>query len=541
MFLSTSYFVFIVPFQLALEYDIIASSNGANQPATSLNKHEPRSLQSQLLVADLLFNLVFCVDIFFRLRLAYVENERGESDIERDIDRIQSYYVNKILIYDIFAAIPFDYLLLPCRVAGLQVSDEAIRFLRILKFLKLKRVMETITIMKKHSSIPNSLITFTIFFILYVVLAHLMATSYIFIGKREVGKKNRFDGQTMFSDVTSRNFITPDEAISDKDFEYLKPTQEMTKLELYIQFIYLSSCTMGAVMYGDIIPYTMNEQMFDFIAMFTCRIFLAFLFAEAASFLSSIHKSASEHTKRVRRISRWSDSNHLPGNLKRRILKFYEILWKNFQGVRQQNILQDLPESLRQDVRQYLFKTNIENWDVIVGNKDNGVVSSFIQKLELRIIPQDEFIIKYGEVAQEMYFIVKGQVDIISSDGIHLAQIGPGQNFGEMALLQEGNTRNATAQAATDVTMAIMQTEDFKKICDLYPSFRENIMKVVEQRKKENKDTIVEIVNTLKLTQMNRFDWDVVDQKSLSSFIEDKVFQNRLSIGSMESIDPRLR
>ena len=107
-------------------------------------------------------------------------------------------------------------------------------------------------------------------------------------------------------------------------------------------------------------------------------------------------------TKRVISISHWNEINRLSGNLNSRILKFYEILWNNFQGVRKQSILQDLPESLRQDVRLYLFKTNIEIWYVIVGNKDNEVVSSFIQKLEMRIIQQDEFIIKYLEVAQEM-------------------------------------------------------------------------------------------------------------------------------------------
>jgi signal-transduction protein with cAMP-binding, CBS, and nucleotidyltransferase domain len=112
--------------------------------------------------------------------------------------------------------------------------------------------------------------------------------------------------------------------------------------------------------------------------------------------------------------------------------------------VRQQLILKDLPESLRQDVRQNLFKNIIENWDVILDNQDNGVLSSIIQKLELRIIPQEELIIKYGEIAQEMYFIIKGQVNIISSEGIHLAQIGVGKNFGEMALLQEGSVRSAT-------------------------------------------------------------------------------------------------
>lgn len=108
---------------------------------------------------------------------------------------------------------------------------------------------------------------------------------------------------------------------------------------------------MGAVMYGDIIPFTISEQLFDFIAMFTCRMFLAFLFAEGASYLSSVHKSASQHTKKVAQIMDWSDLNQLPKTLKIRIVRFYDILWKNFRGVRQQQILGDLPVSLRMDVR----------------------------------------------------------------------------------------------------------------------------------------------------------------------------------------------
>ena len=127
-------------------------------------------------------------------------------------------------------------------------------------------------------------------------------------------------------------------------------------------------------------------------------------------------------------------------------------------------------------------------------NQDNGVLSSIIQKLELRIIPQEELIIKYGEIAQEMSFIIKGQVNIISSEGIHLAQIGVGKNFGEMALLQEGSVRSATVQAATDVSVAIMSTQDFQKICDVYPTFKDRIMEVVKKRNMQNKATIHKIV-----------------------------------------------
>jgi hypothetical protein len=61
--------------------------------------------------------------------------------------------------------------------------------------------------------------------------------------------------------------------------------------------------------------------------------------------------------------------------------------------------LKDLPETLRHDVRKNIFKNIIENWDVILDNKDDGVVSSIIEKLVLRIIPQKEFIIRYGEIA----------------------------------------------------------------------------------------------------------------------------------------------
>ena len=63
----------------------------------------------------------------------------------------------------------------------------------------------------------------------------------------------------MFGDVTGRIFMTPTEDVINRDFPYLGPAEKMSKFELYIQFIYLSSCTMGAVMYGDIIPFAMSE------------------------------------------------------------------------------------------------------------------------------------------------------------------------------------------------------------------------------------------------------------------------------------------
>ena len=70
----------------------------------------------------------------------------------------------------------------------------------------------------------------------------------------------------------------------------------MQPIEVYGNFLYLASCTMGAVMYGDVIPMAMSEQVFTFCAMIVARMYLAFLFAEAASYLSSLHIAKSSHT-----------------------------------------------------------------------------------------------------------------------------------------------------------------------------------------------------------------------------------------------------
>ena len=69
---------------------------------------------------------------------------------------------------------------------------------------------------------------------------------------------------------------------------------------------------MGAVMYGDIIAFTLSEQAFTFVAMFSARIFLAFVFAEAASFLSQLHMNKSMHNQKLARIEQWMKLNSFP-------------------------------------------------------------------------------------------------------------------------------------------------------------------------------------------------------------------------------------
>jgi len=83
--------------------------------------------------------------------------------------------------------------------------------------------------------------------------------------------------------------------------------------------------------------------------------------------------------------------------------------------------------------------------------------------LHRRTYLKDEIIFDEGEEAQAIYFILSGKVVICRQgrplDGT-IAELGPGQCFGEMALL-DNSPRMAQVRAAEDCTLDVLFREDF--------------------------------------------------------------------------------
>jgi len=113
----------------------------------------------------------------------------GSIKIELDLDAVKKYYYKNCLIFDILAVIPVDYIFIFISA----VPKPAIAFIRLLRLLKVYRIVEMIQIVRKHSNIRVPLFTLSLLFLLFMGLSHYMACIYIFIGKREVDRKSRFD------------------------------------------------------------------------------------------------------------------------------------------------------------------------------------------------------------------------------------------------------------------------------------------------------------------------------------------------------------
>jgi len=86
----------------------------------------------------------------------------------------------------------------------------------------------------------------------------------------------------------------------------------------------------------------------------------------------------------------------------------------------------------------------------------------------LQDFPRGSVIFTEGEPGEELYLIVKGKVQIAREWPMGgqetLAELGPGDAFGEMAILDEGLRRSATARAGEDCTLLVLKRKSFQDL-----------------------------------------------------------------------------
>ncbi len=83
-----------------------------------------------------------------------------------------------------------------------------------------------------------------------------------------------------------------------------------------------------------------------------------------------------------------------------------------------------------------------------------------------RMYPKDAYVFRQGDTGQEMYYILMGNMRVEKTAGQIkkvLAEMGPGEYFGEMAALIEA-PRTASVQATEDSNVAVIDSDTFRSL-----------------------------------------------------------------------------
>ena len=95
--------------------------------------------------------------------------------------------------------------------------------------------------------------------------------------------------------------------------------------------------------------------------------------------------------------------------------------------------------------------------------------------------------VREDDFAYKFFVVIEGEVDVLR-DFEAVARLGPGDFFGEMALLS-GERRNARVVAHTRCDVAWMMAWDFKTMADEFPEVAGRIETTVAERMASLPDT----------------------------------------------------
>jgi len=110
-----------------------------------------------------------------------------------------------------------------------------------------------------------------------------------------------------------------------------------------------------------------------------------------------------------------------------------------------------------------------------------AMLNALAMMLKPRVFNAGDEIARYGSLADELFIIDGGQVEIVDRQGRVKAELGAGKVFGELSLLVT-KQRRATVRAVSYCCMYTLDKSDFAKMLKDRPEFAERVMQVARER-----------------------------------------------------------
>jgi CRP-like cAMP-binding protein len=95
-------------------------------------------------------------------------------------------------------------------------------------------------------------------------------------------------------------------------------------------------------------------------------------------------------------------------------------------------------------------------------------------------VPPGKVLIRQGESGDDMMVVVSGQVGV-ERDGERLNTLGPGDFFGEIALIERG-PRTATVTTESPARLLVVNHRDFHSLMEEFPEIAAQVLATLAHR-----------------------------------------------------------
>jgi CRP/FNR family cyclic AMP-dependent transcriptional regulator len=113
-----------------------------------------------------------------------------------------------------------------------------------------------------------------------------------------------------------------------------------------------------------------------------------------------------------------------------------------------------------------------------LGKKDLEAIGRIGDELDVK---QGKALVRQGDIGHEFFVLESGSA-VVDVDGDAVKELGPGDFFGEIALIEE-DRRTATVTAAEDSVVIVIHGADFRNLRRTMPKVYETVQAEIAKRR----------------------------------------------------------
>ncbi|KAJ9466383.1 Cyclic nucleotide-gated cation channel [Diplonema papillatum] len=248
----------------------------------------------------------------------------------------------------------------------------------------------------------------------------------------------------------------------------------------YVSSLYFSLVFL--VGYNAGIPRNGAQGLFSVIVVFLGASVFALIIGYVGFILRELDNTQQTFRDKVDQVVRFMRYTELPKKTVTNVLHFYKHMWESRRGLEKLNVMDGIPQSLHRELLAYLHKDFVSKVPLFKGC-DEFFLEEVSCCLQYVAVLPGYHVLRKGEIGKEMFFIHRGQVDVVSEDNsIVFASLSEGNFFGEVALVVPGAKRTASIVCKTFTELFVLNKTDFERLLDSYPETRKEILQVAVER-----------------------------------------------------------
>ena len=335
-------------------------------------------------------SILFMLDVAFSFRTAFLVDGQWET---RRWPITHRYLLGWFWI-DAPSSMPLELLELLGTTSDMQ-GIRMLRALRLFRMLRLFKLQEMITVVEEIIDINIRVIRlFTLLFKIMLV-AHLIGCGFFFLS---------------WSSGEDEHWLN---VYDEMRYGEAGVTEAGPTIDQYMIVIYWAVVTLTTVGYGDITPVNRVERTYATFTVLIGAMSFAYMIGEIGVLASRLDQQEATREEKLDEINQYLTWRGIPRDLSLRTRRYYEHYYGRQDIFDEQRILQNLNPRLRDEVISFILEGTIGKLNIFKTLSREFLLACF-HKLRPCKYQHGDALCQKGEVPQQLYFMIHGEVEVLS-------------------------------------------------------------------------------------------------------------------------------